>query len=683
MRLTVPARVAAPLAGALILLASIPFAPSILSPGLGLYFTIGPSADNGSVRVAPVSTMWIPRVVVGPLSQNGSPVVYVLGVNAANNTGNTSCARPANTSCAPLTVVRSDDGGRSFAPPQTTDTHVPGWGVDAIALPNGTLVAASWGPWILVSSDGGSTWNVTAVLGEAVAPASLARDTATGVLYAVWPTKRSWAFVQGSFLMSSSRDGGYTWESPIEILPESPGGLSPVVAAYNDHVVVAMNYGITPNYIGVMDSTDGGLTWSAVTDLSAPNISYEAPSVAVSPEGTFAVTWGQLGEDGSILVALSRDYGSTWASPTVVANLPGGGFGHSAAFDNRSRLYITWISDAPYVAPATLYVAASDRSLERFNSASFSVTLQTNLRTDLWYQSNLGAGPTGSVFLAWESADNSAQNDSVNGIYVRPVSGGVRGLVSPHNLPPEQSMIIELLDRSTGMIIREATWSGGEVEFGGLAPDNYAIRVETDNTSFDYGPLPVQPWSLTSFTLGVGPPAVLAEMVWTAVAAVVAAVLFFATGLSALQYTRLVKEDILQRRVRGLIFDYVHKNPGSSFSAIRDALGLQNGVAAYHLAVLENQGLLHSKIHRRHRWYYPEGDISTWRDLPLSPLQAAILDVVQGSPGVGVREIARKTGHRVSSVAYNIKGLAREGALREERSGRLVRYFALRESGSG
>ncbi len=678
MPMNFPARIGVLFGAAVVLLATIPFSSSILPGGTGLRYSIDPSGYNNSVRVAPVSTMWIPRVVVGQ-TQNDSSAVYVLGLNQANATGSSSCTRPTNGSCAPLIVVRSTDGGQSFSAPQTTNTYVPGWGVDALALPNGTLVAASWGPWILVSNDSGNSWNVTAVLGHAGAPASLTRDAATGILYAVWPTITAWEYIQGPFLMSSSDDGGYHWRSPTQILPWNPGGLSPAIAAFDNHVVVVLNYGVAPNYIGVMDSADGGATWSSVAALSKPNVTYQAPSVAVSNDGVFAVTWG---EGGSVLASVSRDGGSSWSSPVVVDNVPGAGYGHSAIFDNRGRLYVTWISPAAYSASATLFVASSDRPPEHFAASSFSVTFQTNLPSEVWYQNNLAASATGSVYVAWESSDGSGQNNSVNGIFVRSVTGVVRGSLDTHSIPPGQSVIIRLQDPTTGSVVQEARWTGRVVQFTGLAPDAYSILVQTGNASFDYGSLPVQAWSLTSFTVGAVPPAASAQVAWGLGAGLTAGILLFAVSLSALQYTRLVRKDVLQRKVRALIYEYIRDNPGSSFSAIRNDLGLQNGVAAYHLAVLENQGLLHSKMHRRHRWYYPEGDVSLWKDLPLSPLQREILVAVRGTPGAGVRDIARMTGHRASSVAYNLKGLASEGVLRQERAGRRVRYFATAETGS-
>src|SRR3989454_1256454 len=128
-------------------------------------------------------------------------------------------------------------------------------------------------------------------------------------------------------------------------------------------------------------------------------------------------------------------------------------------------------------------------------------------------------------------------------------------------------------------------------------------------------------------------------------------------------------------RRRGALGSCAPRTGGSSFSQVREAVGLQNGVAAYHLGVLERQGLVRSKTRRRHRWYYPDGDATLWHELPLSPLQSSLLDEVRRRPGVGVRELARHVDRRTSSVAYNVKALARDGVLRTEQKGRKLRCF--------
>ena len=117
-------------------------------------------------------------------------------------------------------------------------------------------------------------------------------------------------------------------------------------------------------------------------------------------------------------------------------------------------------------------------------------------------------------------------------------------------------------------------------------------------------------------------------------------------------------------------------------SGLRDAIGLQNGAAAYHLTVLEKQGFVHSEAKRRRRWYYPSGDASLWKDLPVSPVQDTILRTVRERPGIAVRELSRTLNRGPSSVGYNVRALSREGLLRVQREGLRVRCYPPEAAGS-
>jgi len=147
-------------------------------------------------------------------------------------------------------------------------------------------------------------------------------------------------------------------------------------------------------------------------------------------------------------------------------------------------------------------------------------------------------------------------------------------------------------------------------------------------------------------------------------------------------YVRISGEDALQSRVRALMCDFIRDRPGSSFSQVRRALGLENGVAAYHLEVLEDLELVHSESRRGRRWYYANGNAALWRELPVSPLQESLLSAVRLSPGIGVRELARALGRSASSVAYNVKSLEQDGLLRTERQGIRVLCSAVVEGDS-
>ncbi|MEC7101253.1 MAG: hypothetical protein VXW80_05355 [Candidatus Thermoplasmatota archaeon] len=112
--------------------------------------------------------------------------------------------------------------------------------------------------------------------------------------------------------------------------------------------------------------------------------------------------------------------------------------------------------------------------------------------------------------------------------------------------------------------------------------------------------------------------------------------------LSRLKGTR---EDLL---TRGRIMGYLEANAGIHFSALRDALGLANGVTAYHLQVLEARENVYSWRDGKLRRYAPSGISKSELGRIKSPIigtRLAILEVLadSGTLGVSGSEIRKKT----------------------------------------
>jgi predicted transcriptional regulator len=238
----------------------------------------------------------------------------------------------------------------------------------------------------------------------------------------------------------------------------------------------------------------------------------------------------------------------------------------------------------------------------------------------------------------------------------------------------------------TNGTVRQATWTGQAFLLPELPPDGYLVSINVGNGSALAGSMPVRPWSQTSFTVRVSglhsspPPS--PAFPWLIVAVLLGGVIAGSAALPLLHYTRLTRETVLQRKARLLLYEYIRDNPGASFSVVRDAFGLQNGAASYHLSVLEKQGFLHSETKGRRHFYYPNGNASLWKDLPLSEFQNAILQAVRAAPGAGLRELGRSLGRGPSSVGYNVKALAREGLLRTVRDGLRLRCYPAEGTGA-
>ena len=601
---------------------------------------------------------------------------------------------------ADFKIRRSLDGGLTFGDPIPVDL-CSGFGNTTCAVERPGIAVGSDGVTYIVdpnfdsgtvavlrSVDQGLSWLLAASFSDLGRQASIATDTATGAVYVADVN------ASGSVVLVKSADEGSTWSPPVAV---SSGATqtAPGIAAFQDNVTVVFltaasdSCGIgSCSYVRVAASHDGGLTWPSVTAVSSPDVSSaSAPSVAVSPDGTFAVSWissvAPITE--ATFVSISRDRGNSFSTPIEVSRYRAINeleLGETLVFDNRSRLYVAWqsfgnASDPPPngTFESSIYVGSSADLGQNFTNASFSVSLQGGGANGSSYE-HLAAGPNDHVYLTWYEVFGGG------GALFRSVSGEASGDVATQ--APNAPVDVELRDPVSATLEARATWTGSRLVFVELPAKVYEVWIRVGNASTLAGAMPVRMWRSTGFTVRLGGGTVGPPFPWIS-AVEVGGIVLVAAGatLAALQHTRLAREEVLQRKVRLLIYEAVREHPGSSFTEIRNAIGLQNGVAAYHLRVLEKQGLVHSEKGRRHRWYYPNGDVSLWRDLPLSPLQKSVLEKVAQDPGIGIRELARSLDRHHAAVAYNVRGMAREGLLRTQRTGRKLQCFPSDESATG
>ena len=664
---------------------------SATGTGVSVSFTVDAGAFNNSVRLGPSGVLSSPRVVTGPGPSNpGQQDVYVLGLN---DTGLGACSN--------LTVFRSTDGGASFVAEFPTGLCLPGAAVDAVVLPNGTLVIAAAGPEILQSTDGGGTWSELTVLGGSTSLPSLYFDPGTSQLFVSWTGTSGNA--TGPLFVAASQDGGASWSSPVSALPAKLVAAEAELAANTGSVAVAFleistvqltcpppsgNNSTTTcptapvESLAAVGSTDGGTTWGEATTIVPENLSLVigSPSLAVSVSGTFGIAWSQdNGTSGGngVVVSTSRDGGASWSPPLVVSAVAPPTtapttFGHTDAFDSAGRLYLTWDNySATNPFGAQLNVAISNRSLDSFNTSSFSLTFR-NAVSNGTQSENLALGPAGQVFLAWDVF--GPWSDPQSGVFVRTVSGEAVGDLANST----GSASVALTDASTGAMAGRVTWSGRAFTLAGLTPDAYQVWITVGNETTLAGTIPVVAWGATSFVVKgvtgeVSPGSPGASFPYGLV--IIGASVVAAGAATSLAYTRLTKDTILRQKLRSLIFEYIQSEPGASFSAVRDSLGLQNGTASYHLGVLEREGFVQSTVRGHRRFYFPVGGAVTTVDPPLSRIQSSILQAVGSAPGIGLRELSRAIGREPSSVAYSTRVLAREGHLRTVRAGFRLRFY--------
>jgi len=107
------------------------------------------------------------------------------------------------------------------------------------------------------------------------------------------------------------------------------------------------------------------------------------------------------------------------------------------------------------------------------------------------------------------------------------------------------------------------------------------------------------------------------------------------------------KEHREDELTKGRILGYIEANAGIHFTALRDGLGLANGVTAYHTNNLERDGKIFSWKSGKHRRYastfIPKHDRKAIQN-PISGTRLAILEVLaeKGQLGIDTKEIRER-----------------------------------------
>jgi len=125
------------------------------------------------------------------------------------------------------------------------------------------------------------------------------------------------------------------------------------------------------------------------------------------------------------------------------------------------------------------------------------------------------------------------------------------------------------------------------------------------------------------------------------------------------------REDML---TRGRLLGYLEANPGIHFSALRDALGLANGVTAYHLHFLETSGQIISwrdgKLRRYAISSLTKEEVSRIKS-PILGTRLAILEVlaVSGNLGMSGPEIRKKLEISRQLLSHHLSELRNGGMI--------------------
>ncbi len=129
-------------------------------------------------------------------------------------------------------------------------------------------------------------------------------------------------------------------------------------------------------------------------------------------------------------------------------------------------------------------------------------------------------------------------------------------------------------------------------------------------------------------------------------------------------HARITSSNTLACGTRRRLHAFVEAHSGVSYSELRRAFGVANGVLSYHLRILEELGWIRSIRSGSRRRYF-----SGMHGLPpvstlLPTVQGSLLETLQRTPGLSQAELARRLRLARQAVSYNMRRLVRLGFVR-------------------
>ncbi len=145
--------------------------------------------------------------------------------------------------------------------------------------------------------------------------------------------------------------------------------------------------------------------------------------------------------------------------------------------------------------------------------------------------------------------------------------------------------------------------------------------------------------------------------------------------------SRLKRDEVLDNKTRHALLGIIITNPGIHYKAIMREFGLKNGVAAYHLQVLEREDFIRSvNDGRLKRFYSKETKIPKNMRLTPDEIKETVIELVGVRPGISQKEIMNELGIDRGTLRYHLGVLDEEGTLRKAHEGNRATYFSKRST---
>ena len=219
---------------------------------------------------------------------------------------------------------------------------------DVQLVTDGTTITAAWTRsdgitkdiQASTSVDSGATWSspvTVSVPGRYSESPELFADGTT--VMAVWSGAEVDAFrVQ----FSSSTDGGLTWTSPTTV-SAGQWDADPEIVVDGTKIIVAwQNFNLVgPHRIYTTSSSDGGSTWRSPIPVSGDGQNAYSPQL-VTAGSTITVAWSR--SDGAyyrVQASSSVNGGASWSEPATLSN-PGRHASYPRLVASGSRIAVVW-----------------------------------------------------------------------------------------------------------------------------------------------------------------------------------------------------------------------------------------------------------------------------------------------------------------------------------------------------
>jgi predicted transcriptional regulator len=176
--------------------------------------------------------------------------------------------------------------------------------------------------------------------------------------------------------------------------------------------------------------------------------------------------------------------------------------------------------------------------------------------------------------------------------------------------------------------------------------------------------LPVDPWLLLMLSIVIVGIGLVGFLGFTEVGTLA---LFW--GLLLPLFTRLRRKEVLNQFTRGEIYGFIKANPGVHLTAIKENLGLANGVLAYHLKVLTREEFIVVRREGGFKRFYPRDMRVPRKRVHFTRLQLDIVEKLHLHPGLTQASLARMLGESKQVINYNVSVLMAADVVRVEREG--------------